>query len=95
MNDHESLLWLFFTHHYDDWVLHPSDDEASIFITARIMRVLETVFGAELLHSSVEIWATDGSIRILGTSALLSADEHCIQILDYVRELRTSTSTPQ
>lgn len=93
MNDHESLLWLFFAQHYDDWVLHPSEDEAAIFITVRTIRVLEIVFGADLVWHSLEQWAAEGSISILGLHELLGADEHCIQILDYVHDLQTSTST--
>ena len=95
MNDHESLLWQFFTQHYDDWVLHPSEDEATIFVTARTIRVLETVFGADLLSRSLEQWAADGSIRILGSHDTLGADEPCIQVISYVGSLQTSTPMPK
>jgi hypothetical protein len=89
MNDPESLLWLFFTQHYDDWVLHPSTDEARIFITARTNRVLEAVFGSERVEKSISQWATDGSIKVLGSHETLGADEPCIQILDYVKRFHS------
>ncbi len=95
MNDHDSLLWQFFAEYYDDWVLHPSEDEAAIFVTARTIRVVETVFGADLLRHSLEQWAADGSIRILGSHESLGADDPCVQVLDYVRSLQTSTPTPR
>lgn len=87
--DHETLLWRFFTQYYHDWalrdsVLHETEDEEAIFISARTMRVLENVFGAERLRHCLARWAAEGDIKILGPHKLLRPDEPCVQILGYV-----------
>lgn len=87
--DYENLLWRFFTQYYHDWalrdsVLHETEDEEAIIVSARTMRVLENVFGAERLRLCLARWAADGDIKVLGPHKLLRPDEPCVQILGYV-----------
>jgi hypothetical protein len=87
--DHETLLWRFFTQYYHDWalrdsILHETEAEEAIIVSARTMRVLENVFGAERLRLCLARWAADGDIKVLGPHKLLRPDEPCVQILGYV-----------
>ena len=72
--------------YYDDFVLYGCHGE--VIMNARIIRVIKSLFGRELLNAQLKAWEKDGSIKILGDCDVLDAAEPCIQILDYVRELK-------
>jgi hypothetical protein len=86
---HDELLLQFFTYHYLDWakhnlVLRENESEDAIFISARIVRVLEEIVGAERLHDFLACWADQENIEILGPHKLLRAEEPCVKVLGFM-----------
>ncbi len=68
------------------WVLNESEDEEAIFISARTLRVLEDIVGAERLRLCLGRWAAEEYIEILGPHKLLRAEEPCVKIRSYIVE---------
>jgi hypothetical protein len=88
---HDELLLQFFTYHYLDWarhhlVLRENECEDAVFISARTLRVLEDIVGAERLRDFLARCAAEENVEILGPHKLLRAEEPCVKILSFMFE---------
>jgi len=77
-------IWEFFAEYHDDSITMPGG--VPVFVTARTVRVLSSMFGRPLLRQIIQAWQQEGSVRVLGDWESLDGDAACIEVLDYVSE---------